>query len=261
LPVQAPRSERDLVLCIETSNPSAAEGPPSESVSLARIQGGRARVLAAGSLRPELRHDDDLVPAIDRVFRAAGVQPSEVGLVAVSAGPGGFTGLRVAMSAAVMIAEAIGARVLGVETARVAAAGWHGNDASAAGGVLLVLLASKNERTHATLVRTGDAFEIAETLGMVDAARVGEALDGAELVGVIGDRFVPESIRSLCGARGFEVVPPRLDAGGVLAVACAEAARANDWGSVGDDPARARVVYAREPEAVTKWRELHPRRG
>src|SRR5262245_58553079 len=100
----------DLCLAIEISNPSAAAGA---GVALGRAGAG-LQVLVVEALAPERRHDDDLVPSIDRVFRRAGCSPGEIGLVGVSIGPGGFTSLRIAIAAAKMICEATGSRCVGV---------------------------------------------------------------------------------------------------------------------------------------------------
>src|SRR6185295_10090138 len=83
----------------------------------------------------------DLLPAIDRLFRRAGLSPADLrgGAVAVSAGPGGFTGLRIAIAAAKMLAETLQVRLIGVPSALVAA------EAHAGEGPIIVALACKNE--------------------------------------------------------------------------------------------------------------------
>ncbi|MGH9884794.1 MAG: tRNA (adenosine(37)-N6)-threonylcarbamoyltransferase complex dimerization subunit type 1 TsaB [bacterium] len=61
----------------------------------------------------EARHDTagrgaDLLVAIDRLCRAAGVAPAELDAIAIGAGPGSFTGLRIGMATAKGIAFAAG---------------------------------------------------------------------------------------------------------------------------------------------------------
>lgn len=67
---------------------------------------------------PELgrRHAQSLVPEAIALLRRCGVAPWEVGLVAVSIGPGSFTGLRVGVTFAKTFAYAAGARLVAVET-------------------------------------------------------------------------------------------------------------------------------------------------
>jgi tRNA threonylcarbamoyladenosine biosynthesis protein TsaB len=57
-----------------------------------------------------------LAPAIDSLLRRVGWKPPEVGLVAVAVGPGSFTGLRIAVTAAKTFAYAVGAKILGIST-------------------------------------------------------------------------------------------------------------------------------------------------
>jgi len=61
-------------------------------------------------------HGEALLPMIDTVVRQAGLSPAALGVVAVSTGPGGFTGIRVGLAAARGIATAIGAPLIGVSS-------------------------------------------------------------------------------------------------------------------------------------------------
>jgi tRNA threonylcarbamoyladenosine biosynthesis protein TsaB len=83
------------------------------------------------------------MPMVDAVMREAAVSPAELDLVAVTLGPGSFTGIRVGLAAARGIALAIDARLLGVTTFEaVAATGPLGCDESR---LLLVALESRRE--------------------------------------------------------------------------------------------------------------------
>ncbi|HEY4244752.1 MAG TPA: tRNA (adenosine(37)-N6)-threonylcarbamoyltransferase complex dimerization subunit type 1 TsaB [Kofleriaceae bacterium] len=85
-----------IVLGIDASTPTT-------SVALA----DETRILGEGSHAVEARGTDLLV-LVDRVCREAGVAPRELGAVAVGAGPGSFTGLRIGMATAKGIAFAAG---------------------------------------------------------------------------------------------------------------------------------------------------------
>ena len=97
-----PPSAGRLILAIETSNPSAGDG---SGVALSDAAAGwtdveplrPSRQNAPGA--PRTGHggqDDDLMPAIDRLFRRRAARPSDLSRVMVSVGPGGYTGLRIA---------------------------------------------------------------------------------------------------------------------------------------------------------------------
>lgn len=243
----------ELALAIEVSNPSsggegggrAGCGP---SVALALVAGdGGITHLGSEAVRSASRHDDDLVPAMDRLVRRHGFRAADLRRVAVSIGPGGFTGLRVAVAAAKMICEATGARAYAVPTARALIR--RVDPVARAGREVRILLAWK--RDDAWMERYGVDGGMVPT-GPGGLVRVdGLGLGGGEVVvcdeafeRVLRERGVmPESV---------VVVRPCFDAAAVLeASAEVEAV----------DPLALAPLYPREPEAVTKWRELHPGRG
>ena len=79
-------------------------------------------VLAAQSLPKGGNHARALLPLIDSALHAAGIGLRDLDLVAVSIGPGSFTGLRIALSAAKGLALATGLPIVGVPTLEAYAA-------------------------------------------------------------------------------------------------------------------------------------------
>lgn len=233
-----------LTLAIEASNPSASGSSPGVAVGrLAPRQPGSAELLDTEPLRSTARHDDDLLPAIDRLWKrlaAAGrvAGKRDLALVAVSCGPGGFTGLRVATAAAKLIAEAVGARCIAVPSASVAAA----RVAPDLPRPFAVLLASKRDTSIATVFAADGSTPIRNR--EIDAGAIESLAVGA----LVADAFLPEPIRRRCQALGLRIDEPVFDPG-----ACLEAAAALEP----VDPAHLLPIYGREPEAVRKWRELH----
>lgn len=75
--------------------------------SSAALVDGDGAVLGEGTLDTSGRGDDFLV-RIDEICRQAGVTPRQISAVAVGAGPGSFTGLRIGMATAKGIAFAAG---------------------------------------------------------------------------------------------------------------------------------------------------------
>ena len=63
-----------------------------------------------------------LAPALEQLLRTVGWQPKQVELVAVTRGPGSFTGLRVGLATAKAFAYATGASILGIDTLEAIAA-------------------------------------------------------------------------------------------------------------------------------------------
>jgi tRNA threonylcarbamoyl adenosine modification protein YeaZ len=250
------RGVNELTLAIETSNPSAGGGPAaggggaasSGSVCLGTLDaGGGYTVIARHDLAPASRHDDALMPAVALVCAAAGVKPGDVRRVAVSIGPGGFTSVRIAVTTAKMIGEATGAACVPVPTALALA---HATAGAGASGVVGVLLAWKREdvwRQRFTVGSGGGAVTPVDDGGIVALASAGEGCGT-----VVGDDEVVRLIVPGAAADNPRFLRPDFDARWVL-----HASR----GIAPVDPALLLPIYPREPEAVTKWRLLHPPRG
>jgi len=235
-----PSSDRHLTLAIEASNPSAASGGSGPGVAAGLVgSGGSLEVLGVEMLRSTARHDDDLMPAIDRLWARVGAPRSAIRRVAVSIGPGGYTGLRVAIVGAKLIAEAVGAMCVGVPSALVVAR----RAAPDTPAPFAVALASKAETTVVSVFRErGGTGSIAREIGASELADL-------NVRAIIADRHLPLPIRARCTAAGVRIDEPVFDP-----VACLEAS-----GLVAPvEPARLLPIYGREPEAVRKWREMHP---
>jgi tRNA threonylcarbamoyladenosine biosynthesis protein TsaB len=107
------------ILALETSGLSG-------SVALLDDQRGFefSRELAAGQ-----RSAQALAPAIHEALKSAGWSPRDVEAVAVTAGPGSFTGLRIGVTTAKTLAYALGTALVGVNSLDVLAAAIPPSDA------------------------------------------------------------------------------------------------------------------------------------
>ncbi|HLA63120.1 MAG TPA: tRNA (adenosine(37)-N6)-threonylcarbamoyltransferase complex dimerization subunit type 1 TsaB [Rhodothermales bacterium] len=74
------------------------------------------RLVAEAALHVPRAHASHLVPQIQSVLQHAGVAAADLAAVAVSAGPGSFTGLRIGVSTAKGLCVATGAALVGVPT-------------------------------------------------------------------------------------------------------------------------------------------------
>jgi len=113
---------------------SADSHPPQKPEKPAKVLGfdcaGRgcsAAVLKGGAVLSRLAEDMErgqagrLLPLIAESLKAAGVEPGELDLIAVTSGPGGFTGIRIGLAAARGLALAAGVPAVGVSNFAVAA--------------------------------------------------------------------------------------------------------------------------------------------
>ncbi len=100
-----------LILAIETSQVPG-------SIALCRDD----VLLEERSLQPERRHAETLVPEIQRLLADHGYTANDCGGIAVSEGPGSFTGLRVGTTCAKTLAYAATAQLVAVPTLTAVAA-------------------------------------------------------------------------------------------------------------------------------------------
>ena len=89
----------------------------------------KERVLAELTAETRYTHSETLVVNIEEVMRLADVKREELSAVAVSLGPGSFTGLRIGLAAAKAIAYALSIPLVGVPTLEVLAAAFPSPEA------------------------------------------------------------------------------------------------------------------------------------
>jgi len=92
------------VLAIDTAGPAP---------SVAVLTGQR---LVEEALPPDRRASEELLPAVARALASAGLRLADCGRVAVCAGPGSFTGVRVGLATAWSCGRALGSPVEAVST-------------------------------------------------------------------------------------------------------------------------------------------------
>lgn len=86
------------------------------SVAVAEVTTEACQIVASKSLRRDARSAQTLAPAMQSLLEGVGWEPTSLAAVAVSVGPGSFTGLRVGVATAKTFAYATGAAVLGIDT-------------------------------------------------------------------------------------------------------------------------------------------------
>jgi len=229
-------------LAIETSNPSAHEpGLPAPGVAIGTLDSGTLHVIDSEPIDTRPGADDDLLPSIARVFARHNLSPRDLDSVAVSIGPGGYTALRIAAATAKMLAMSTGAACIPVPSALVALTARADRSRRVA-----VALSSKDQTAFITV------FDPASrTPAECPPGRLMSAADLTDLHAdvLLADRFLPDALKSAAIARGLSLAPLILEPRACL-VASLNLPSADPFGLL--------PLYPREPEAVTKWRKLHP---
>ena len=93
-----------FILAIETTGPYG-------SVALLDEKGN---VLGYQVSRGTMSHLKDLIPMVDTVLKKCGVSKNEIDLLAPSVGPGSFTGIRIGVSTARALCQALGIKAVPV---------------------------------------------------------------------------------------------------------------------------------------------------
>ena len=121
--------------------------------SVALLDG--SHVLKEIVLPKDRRSSQTLHPAMHSLFETTRIAPKEIDLVAVIAGPGSFTGLRVGVTAAKVFAYTTGAKVIALDTFEVVASG----DTVAGSLVSVGVDAQRGEVVASVLRRTENGVE------------------------------------------------------------------------------------------------------
>ena len=161
-------------------------------------------VLALLEQDAEGSHARSLMGAIDRLLREAGLSLKDLQALAVSIGPGSFTGLRVGLATMLGFRAVLGTPIVTVPTLEAMA--WNLRDVK---GVLVPVLKSRHNEVYWAayewLPGTGLRTHIAEQVG--PPASVARALQGAKACTLFGDGWqaYEKDIREAVEAAGGQV--------------------------------------------------------
>ena len=86
------------------------------SVAIADIDGGVVSGHSSFVLKNRLTHSETLMPMIDSALKVYGRNIGDVELIAVNAGPGSFTGVRIGVATAKGLADGLGIKCAAVST-------------------------------------------------------------------------------------------------------------------------------------------------
>ncbi|MBR5970611.1 MAG: tRNA (adenosine(37)-N6)-threonylcarbamoyltransferase complex dimerization subunit type 1 TsaB [Lachnospiraceae bacterium] len=139
------------ILAMDTSGPVAA-------VALAeRTAEGEEKLIAGFRLQAGLTHSETLMPMLEAMFSLARMERDAVDAVAVTSGPGSFTGLRIGVSAAKGLCFALDQPLVAVPTLEVLAYQMWGTD-----GIVCPVMDARRGQVYTAAYRfeaTGDGAE------------------------------------------------------------------------------------------------------
>ena len=151
-----------------------------EACSVALHDIASDRTLARASQAMARGHAEALVPMVDQVMVESGREFSDIGLFAVTVGPGSFTGLRVGLSAARGFGLATGRPVIGISTLATLAAPLLAEDD---GVPVVAAIDARHDNLYIQMIGPGGRVMVsARQLALKDAVRA-VANGPARLVG------------------------------------------------------------------------------
>jgi tRNA threonylcarbamoyladenosine biosynthesis protein TsaB len=145
-------------------------------------------------------HAEALMPTIDRVMKAAELPFTEVDRIAVTVGPGSFTGLRVGISAARGLGLAADKPVVGVTTLSAFAAPFL----SEAGGPIVSLIDARHDHVYMQVV-SGDGASLVRPRVAATADVFADFLAHAQLG---APRLVGNAARLVADRWPADLAPP-----------------------------------------------------
>lgn len=225
-----------LILAIDTatSQVGVAIGDAGDVRGEIRLVGGR-------------RHAEQLAPAIESLVEWTGVRLDQLAAVAVGVGPGLFTGLRVGVTTAKVMAQALRIPVVPVPSLDLVAYPLRHSSRL----VVAVLDARRREVFHAAY-RTvpGGVQRVTDYAVATPADLVGELEAGGEEVLLVGDGIAAHAA-AFAGLERVEIAGPEFANPSVAALVALATARVEreDF----ENPLDVRPLYLRESDAELNW--------
>jgi tRNA threonylcarbamoyladenosine biosynthesis protein TsaB len=197
-----------------------------------------------------LKHAADILPIIDQLIRARDWSPADVEHLYVSAGPGSFTGLRIAITLAKTMALATGVKLIAVPTMRVLAA----NAPPEAEHLIIVLDAKRDQIFTARFEKIGTDW-IEREPNRLDSlpAMLARSPRPVHLLGEgipYHEKFLPNDP---------SVIITSTETWRARATAVAELAQKMAAAKQFADPLQLTPIYLRIPEAQEKYEQTHPK--
>jgi len=234
------------VLGIEAATPVASVGVV-----------GKGGILAERLVNNKRHHSVNLLPMVRDVLSDAEVEPERLRGIAVSSGPGSFTGLRIGMAVAKTLAQVWNLPVVGISTLETLAQPLAGHR-----NLLCPILNARRNEVYAAVYLTVDnklkllsgpeALDIEKLVLLLECLLKRHAKNGEGAVTFLGDG-VPvykEELGSSLGAKAdFASSAMWFPRGAVTAHLGRERIMAGE----GVDPLSLQPEYIRLSEAEVKW--------
>ncbi len=207
------------------------------------------RIVSEWTVQKKLTHSEQLIPHMDLMLKEAGAEKSEITALAVSIGPGSFTGLRIGLATAKMAAYIWKVPLVGVDTLEALAWNMAGSQA-----YILPLMDAQRGNVYTALYGAYSEMwkEAPEEVAPIDAVIDAAVKHGGPIiaVGECADKY-----REKLTEAGILLAPPQnrcARAGSVVMAALQKLKKGSR-----DNPLTLLPNYIRRSEAEVLWEKSH----
>jgi len=192
----------------------------------------------------KLTHSETIMPMLDKLLAAIDLTPFDIDYIAVSQGPGSFTGLRIGAAAAQGLAIALNKDIVPVPTLDALAYSGYKNDS---GGIIVPIMDAKRGEVYTAIY----AFENTRLKRLTDymaddlQAIINLSKTFSNDVVYVGDGT--DACKDLLVENNCTIAPPHLNRQRAAAVAVLAAEMAETGNAV--PPERFAPMYLRKPQA------------
>lgn len=207
------------------------------------------RIVSEWTVQKKLTHSEQLIPHMDLMLKEAGAEKSEITALAVSIGPGSFTGLRIGLATAKMAAYIWKVPLVGVDTLEALAWNMAGSQA-----YILPLMDAQRGNVYTALYGAYSEMwkEAPEGVAPIDAVIDAAVKHGGPIiaVGECADKYGEKLTEA-----GILLAPPqnRCARAGSVAMAALQKLKKGSR----DNPLTLLPNYIRRSEAEVLWEKSH----
>lgn len=214
--------------------------------SCALVEDGK--VAASASVNSRISHSETLIGMIEGMLDTLGLSMGEVDLIGVGVGPGSFTGLRISVVLAKVLACSLSIPVVGVSTLAALARQVAGD------GIVVPVLDARRDRVYTARFEKRD--DQLKRLDQDDAVAVDALIEKAPSGAIfIGDGLRAYGERIASAGKEFFLYPESLSA--VKASAVAEEAAIQYEKEGASNPYALEPNYLRPSQAMREYRRKH----
>lgn len=136
------------------------------------------KIIGEFVLNLKLTHSQTLLPMVDEVVKRTGTDLEEIDAIAVSGGPGSFTGLRIGSATAKGLGQALNKPIVSVPTTQTIAANIFGFD-----GLIVPLMDARRNQVYTGIYRNNsEGFKI---------VRDQMAVQADDIIGIVNELNEP----------------------------------------------------------------------